>query len=986
VITLDIATNLLSSAVWELAIKPLYRSGAAVLTTPARRRARQLDEAISRAAAGLAGVERDPDVPPAFWAALLGSDEVRTLVQDLFVFTLEETRPSTGGIRRLFVTTLSDAAHDHGLRRGAIDAEAVFDQISRSTGAILNAAIAANVLAAHEIKSVARHRVVEARLEAIEQQVRSPTPPASSAEYETFEEQLRAEVALRYSKLEPPNLLGRERVPLERLFVPPLLSAGTRGDEDQTVALGTFISTIDRRVTLGNPGAGKSTLAAKVCHDLARDYGRRPVNSRHRTPWSVELRRFAGTPSGARTSLVEYFSYWARASYQLQVPDGAFDWLLSRGRLLVVFDGLDELLDTSLRQDVRNEVESFCRRYPSAPVLVTSRRVGYHQAPLDEDVFDTVELRDFDEERVERYAAQWFDLRLADEPSDDRRAHTQRFISDSSVAGELRNNPLLLALLASLHRGPGSIPKNLPDVYDSCASLLFSTWDKHRGINAVLPFAEHVRPALRELAWWLFTTPSLSGGVTRPQAVAQTAAYLGQRRFGDPDRARAAAEDFVDFCRGRAWVFTDQGSTAAGEDLFGFTHRTFLEFFAAEHLAFRKQSAEDLVAELVPHIAKEQWDVVALIALQIKARSYPDGADDVVTALLDAARSYRGSELLAVVAFMLRLLRSAIPSPRITRQLGGQIFIFAAREAYQKSHQANCALLGAMATVGSEISDEFATGIASAQRRLLGDRSTVRSRIGSELIFHSGDLVGHSPFGNDRATRFWEGIGDHVVKQYGDAVRDAAGRDVEVGRDAWPTLITTRELLDSHGAVGVLGSRSSRFARSPRTDPPLRQLLTAIRSPAGGIVSRDQAWCDVVLVASYLVARPAPWLTVATPGLIALCAADLSTLARSSRGRLSKGTAAERFAIWLVAALAVEELRQMGGYGGAGPDGTEVLLTGMQKSRDAFFVGLRGVLLARIAPAGRGSSPDISSLCLEGAQSEFVHAWVGDREQLLSFV
>ncbi len=972
---------------WELAIKPLYRTGAAVLTKPARRRARQLDEAISRAAVGLAEAERSPDVPPAFWATLLGSDEVRTLVQDLFVFTLDETGPSTSGIRRLFLTTVGDAANDRSLRRDAIDAEAVFDQISKSIDTILNAAIAANVLAAHEIKSVARHRVVEARLEAIEQQVSSSTPPAAWTDYQAFEEQLRAEVALRYSKLEPPNVLGRERVPLGRLFVPPLLSAGTRGDEDQTVSLGTFVSTIDRRVTLGNPGAGKSTLAAKVCHDLARDYGRRPVNSRHRTPWSVELRRFAGTPSGARTSLVEYFSYWARASYQLQVPGG-------RVRLAVVARPAAGCVRwarrasrQSLRQDVRNEVESFCRRYPSAPVLVTSRRVGYHQAPLDEDVFDTVELRDFDEERVERYAAQWFDLRLADEPKDDRRAHARRFISDSSVAGELRNNPLLLALLASLHRGPGSIPKNLPDVYDSCASLLFSTWDKHRGINAVLPFAEHVRPALRELAWWIFTTPSLSGGVTRPQAVAQTAAYLGQRRFGDPDRARAAAEDFVDFCRGRAWVFTDQGSTAAGEDLFGFTHRTFLEFFAAEHLAFRKQSAEDLVAELVPHIAKEQWDVVALIALQIKARSYPDGADDVMAALLDAARSYRGPELLAVVAFMLRLLRSAIPSPKITRQLGGQIFIFAAREAYQKSHEANCALLGAMATVGSEISDEFATGIASAQRRLLSDRSVARSRIGSELVFHSGDLVGQSRFGGDRATCFWGGgVGDHVVRQYGDAVRDAAVRDVEVGRDAWPTLITTRELLDSHGAAGVIGSRSSRYARTPRTDPPLRQLLTAIRSPAEGIMSRDEAWRDLVLVADHLVARPAPWLTIVTPGLMALCAADLSALARSSRGRLSKGTAAERFAIWVVAALAVEELRHMGGYGGAGPDGVEILLTGLQKSKDAFFIALRAGLLARIDPAGRGSSPDISGLCLGDEEAKFVQAWAGGRERLLSFV
>jgi hypothetical protein len=104
----------------------------------------------------------------------------------------------------------------------------------------------------------------------------------------------------------------------------------------------------------------------------------------------------------------------------------------------------------------------------------------------------------------------------------------------------------LVSLLATLHGGPGSIPNNLPDVYHRCASLLFSTWDKERGIDVVLPFAEHIRPALRELA---------------------------------------------------SWVFTERGTTTAGADRFGFTDRTFLEFFTGEYLADRKQTAEELVEE-----------------------------------------------------------------------------------------------------------------------------------------------------------------------------------------------------------------------------------------------------------------------------------------------------------------------------------------------------------------------------------------------------
>jgi predicted NACHT family NTPase len=317
-------------------------------------------------------------------------------------------------------------------------------------------------------------------------------------------------------------------------------------------------------------------------------------------------------------SLLDYFEEWARTSYVLVVPSGAFEALLDEGRLLVIFDGLDELLDTSKRLEIRDEIESFCLRFPFTPVLVTSRKVGYDQAPLDRDIFDVVNLLDFDGPRVEAYADRWFEFQLASEPALDRAERRLHFLRESAVASDLRRSPLLLALLCSSYRGAGFIPKNLPDVYDSCATLLFSTWDKQRQIDVLLPFAEHVRPALRDLAWWLFTTGGVESAVTKRQAIERTTQYLHRRRFGDVDEARAAAEEFIEFCRGRAWVFSDQGTTAAGEPLFGFTHRTFLEFFAAEHLAYRKDTAAELVEQLTPRIVAQEWDVVAQIALQIK--------------------------------------------------------------------------------------------------------------------------------------------------------------------------------------------------------------------------------------------------------------------------------------------------------------------------------------------------------------------------------
>lgn len=91
---------------------------------------------------------------------------------------------------------------------------------------------------------------------------------------------------------------------------------------------------------------------------------------------------------------------------------------------------------------------------------------------------------------------------------------------------------------------------------------------------------------MRHLAWWLFTRDDAQSAVTEREMIAATTEFLHGRGFEAQDDARAAAEEFVEFCRGRMWVFSDAGTTASGERLYAFTHRTFLEYFAAAQVAY----------------------------------------------------------------------------------------------------------------------------------------------------------------------------------------------------------------------------------------------------------------------------------------------------------------------------------------------------------------------------------------------------------------
>ena len=105
---------------------------------------------------------------------------------------------------------------------------------------------------------------------------------------------------------------------------------------------------------------------------------------------------------------MDYFTDLARTSYAVPPVEGGFEYLLNRGAVFVIFDGLDEVMDHADRAHVRDIIESFCRRFPLAPVLITSRVVGYGHAAFDAATFDVVRIEDFDSDQVAAYAQKWY--------------------------------------------------------------------------------------------------------------------------------------------------------------------------------------------------------------------------------------------------------------------------------------------------------------------------------------------------------------------------------------------------------------------------------------------------------------------------------------------------------------------------------------------------------------------------------------------------
>lgn len=435
---------------------------------------------------------------------------------------------------------------------------------------------------------------------------------------------------------------------------------GDRGPQRLTAAV--FPERIFRTVLLGQPGGGKSTFANKLCYDLARA----ELNGQKHVPLFVGLRKYGRSKRSERCSIRQFIERSIPEDYQMSdIPAHAIEYLLLNGRAFVVFDGLDELLDTSERETIRDAVELFCRQYPDCPVLVTSREIGYERAPLNRKVFSEFHLAPFSVVQVEEYARKWF-ARNSELANEKREEMISAFMEESAAAEDLRTNPLMLSLLCNVYRQKRHIPRNRPDIYQRCAQLLFDQWDRDREIDVPFEYEYDLERVLAYLAYWMAQHAELQDGVSEKQLIEKVTQYYAGEDAAQTKEAGKVARKLVEFCRGRAWVFTDVG-TDAEQGLYTFTHRTFMEYFTAVHLNRVYLTPRQLGKALRQHIGRREWDGVAQLAYHIMFQGVEKNAA-LLTDLLEIAEGGPVAEdwnRLSFAARCLDFVRPGAPTVQV---------------------------------------------------------------------------------------------------------------------------------------------------------------------------------------------------------------------------------------------------------------------------------------------------------------------------------
>jgi len=428
-------------------------------------------------------------------------------------------------------------------------------------------------------------------------------------------------------------------------------------EQDAPVAIPVekAIGEANQVVVLGDPGSGKSTLLKYLTLQLASE-DQAPL------PILVPLNAYARAleekgDCNLQSFLPRYFADLVKGLAQLDVLIHA---ALENGQAVVLLDGLDEV--QANRGRLVHKVEAFVNDVVERgnKVVITSRIVGYREAPLNPRIWALYTLLDFNQENIAEFARKWclaFETStLGDTPAARQNAEAERLdllvaIDTNPGVARLASNPLLLTILALIKRQGVSLPNRRVELYELYLETLIRAWNKARALDRhqVGPDlnTNDILMTLGPLALWMRAENPTAGVVTEDALIGELTRHFSGEDWGLPrGEARKEARSFMLSVHKYSNLLVERGPKQ-----FGFLHLTFEEMLAAYGLYQKGQlNLDESLDVICQHMTDPGWRETLLLAIGVwgLANKQPKVAGKIVTAIVAADPGYEhpGENLL----------------------------------------------------------------------------------------------------------------------------------------------------------------------------------------------------------------------------------------------------------------------------------------------------------------------------------------------------
>ncbi|NJO57157.1 MAG: NACHT domain-containing NTPase [Richelia sp. RM2_1_2] len=348
-------------------------------------------------------------------------------------------------------------------------------------------------------------------------------------------------------------------------------------------------------MVVGKPGSGKTTYLQHIVTEC--NQGRLQAD---KIPVLIKLRQFVNDGRRFEYNLKDYLTQ------QWRLSEAEIELLLSQGKVLILLDGLDEVVGEDGNKIVK-KTKQFARTYPQNKLIITCRTQSQESKF---EGFDYVEIADFNEVQVKAFAKHWFNAVCSSKSEAQEKVKEfleKLYLDENKQIRELAITPILLTLTCAVFYQTRKFYSKRSKLYEEGLELLLENWDKSREIER--------DEIYRDLS------------VERKQ---ELLSYLAVKKFEkqqyvlfEQEEIEGYIAEFLDISLRESRVVLKAIEAQHGlvieraRKVWSFSHLTFQEYLVARNII-----KSIYLHQLSVYIVKRHWREVFILILEIT--NYPD--------------------------------------------------------------------------------------------------------------------------------------------------------------------------------------------------------------------------------------------------------------------------------------------------------------------------------------------------------------------------